>query len=105
MTKTISIGMVMAAAFAPAHALESLAGRVTLVETTYMPAVIQFQMDAGSGTCPAGSWLKWQKADLANNKATYAALVVAAATGRRVTFLMNDGDANCVGQFLYLLAD
>ena len=36
---------------------------VTLVEATYMPYTVSFQLDKGAGGCPAGSWffLAWSR--------------------------------------------
>jgi len=77
-------------------------GKVTLVEPTYLPNAVTFVMDAGNATCPAGSWLKWQKPDPENNKAVFAALMAAMTAGKQVRLYINDGDTSCVGQFVHI---
>jgi len=86
-------------------ALEEMAGRITYVEPTYLPALIQFTLDTGSASCPAGKYLKWQKSDQMNNRAVYATLLLAIATGKRIRIYVNDGDTTCSGQYLHLLPD
>lgn len=83
---------------------EVVTAKVSLVEPTYMPGIVSFQLAGGTATCPVGTWLHWQQsAD--NNKAVYAALLTALATGRRVTFYVANGDTTCTGQFLHVLSD
>ncbi len=84
------------------QALEAFTGKVTTVEPTYLPGAVTFVMDVGNATCPAGTWLKWQKEDIENNKAVYSTFMAALMGGKRVTFIFNDADAMCVGQFLHL---
>jgi hypothetical protein len=86
-----------------AGAIEVITGRVIVLESTYLPGAISFQLDTGNTTCPLGTWLKWQKPDASNNKATYATLLTAVALGAQVNFIINDNDTSCTGQFLHLL--
>ena len=86
-----------------AHALEAFVGKVTTVEPTYLPGAVTFTMDTGNATCPAGRWLKWQKPDADNNKAVYSTLMTALVSGKKIRFHINDGDTNCVGQFMHLI--
>ena len=73
----------------PAMALDwSLSGvHVTVVEATYMPNAVTFQIDGNAGSsCPAGSWLIWpgQGSDAsskqANVEAVYSLLLSAKLT-------------------------
>lgn len=89
---------------ASAFALDSFIGHVTVVESTYMPTLIQFQLDAGSTTCPAGTWLKWSNANLDNNKAAFALLLAASATGQNLHLFINTGDMTCAVQFVHIFA-
>ena len=48
---------------APASwALETAQAHVTIVESSYMPGSVIFQVDAGSPSCPVGAWLTWSNA-------------------------------------------
>ena len=85
-----------------AHALERITGKVIIVEPTYLPEAITFQMDAGSRTCPKGKWLKWKK-NTENNKLVYSTLMTALISGHQINFYVNDNDTNCSGQYLHLL--
>ncbi|MEJ2653300.1 MAG: hypothetical protein P8173_16370 [Gammaproteobacteria bacterium] len=103
MKAKMAVCMIMLMSYGSAYALEAIQGKVTVLEGTYMPGTVTFQLDTGDATCPAGTWLVWQKADLANNKAIYATLMAALIAGRQITFVINDGDTSCTGQFLHLL--
>jgi hypothetical protein len=94
----------VAIALAPASwALETVVAHVTIVETTYMPAQIGFQVDIGSTSCPAGTWLKWINANPDNVKSAFALLLAATNSGNRIQYFINNGDTNCQVQFLYAL--
>lgn len=84
-------------------ALETIRGRVTIVEPTYLPLVVYFQMDTGNATCPLGTWLKWQNSDAQNNRAVYATLMTALMAGKQVNFIIDDGDSTCTGRYIHLL--
>ncbi|MET1257045.1 hypothetical protein [Aliikangiella maris] len=86
-------------------ALENITGKVTFLEPTYLPSTIVFSLDAGNATCPAGTYLKWQKSDVENNKAVYSTLLAAMMSRKRIKFHFNDGDTGCVGTHLHLLSD
>ena len=87
-----------------AHADEVVTARVTLVEPSYMPGAVMFMIDKSLPSCPAGSWLNWNKgAD--NNRAVYASLLSAMMTGKRVTLHINSGDTTCAGKHLHILKD
>jgi hypothetical protein len=87
-----------------ASALESIVGKVTQIEPTYLPNTISFNMDAGTVSCPKGKWLKWSKSE-ENNMAVYSTLMTDLVSGKKVRLYINDGDTNCKGQFLHLLAE
>lgn len=84
------------------NAYDLFSGKVTNLESTYMPSAISFQMDTGNSNCPAGKWLFWKKNDSENIKFTYITLLTALTTGKKVTFYLND---KCEGEYLHLLSD
>lgn len=86
-----------------AMALQELIGKVVAVEPTYLPGRVQFTLDSGTASCPAGGWLAWQNADPGNNKAVYATLLAALATGKSVRAYFDPADATCTAQFVHLL--
>ncbi|MDO8412885.1 MAG: hypothetical protein Q7S51_03730 [Gallionellaceae bacterium] len=100
--KQIVFGVFLAIASSASFSLEEFVGKVTIVEPTYLPGRVNFQMDAGNVTCPAGTWLSWQNADQQNNKGVYATLLTALVSGKQVRFYINNGDTTCNGQFLHL---
>ncbi len=101
--KTLVVGLSLVITSNTAFALESWVGTVILIEPTYLPSSIAFQMDSGNTTCPAGKWLQWSNPDQANNKAVYATLLTAFTTGKKVRFHINDGDTTCTGQYFHIL--
>jgi hypothetical protein len=104
MLKKIAFAMI-ALALAPASwALETAQAHLTIVETTYMPAQIGFQVDTGTARCPAGTWLKWINANVDNVKSAFALLSAATNTGSRIQYFINNGDTTCQVQFLYALS-
>ncbi|MCC4601674.1 hypothetical protein [Xanthomonas melonis] len=86
----------------PAYALQSFTGRVVRVEATYMPTQIPFILSEGNTTCPAGKPIYWSSQNVENNKAIYATLIAAMTSGKKITFIVDDGDQSCRGKFLYL---
>lgn len=103
--RKICVGLLLALSSQAALAFEVIVGHVVVLEPSYMPGYISFQMDAGSTSCPTGRWLIWKNPDTANNKAVYATLMQAMATGKKIRFHITDGDASCQGQFIHLLSD
>lgn len=69
-----------------------------------MPAKVTLQMSAGNSACPAGTWLVWQNADAANNRAVLAMLLTAVASKQNINFVINTGDTTCKGQYIHLLS-
>ncbi len=86
------------------YGLEKLTGVVTVVEPSYMPDTISFQMSTGNATCPKNTWFKWRK-EPENNKVVYGTLLAALISGKKINFYFNDGDKNCTGTHLHLLSD
>ncbi|GAB1624084.1 hypothetical protein AAOGI_41340 [Agarivorans albus] len=84
-------------------ALEKITGNVTLVEASYMPQRITFIMDAGSASCPAGSWFKWQKTP-ENNQVVYSTLITSLVSGKKVNFYVADGNTQCHGAYIHLIS-
>src|SRR4051794_20556749 len=94
----------IAATSAHAATLSVNSAQVTLIEPSYMPDSIAFQIDKPVGACPAGAFLRWyaRGADItaknANISAVYALLVTALASGK--TLNLGVDDSNCsVGVF------
>lgn len=86
-----------------ASALEQIAGKVTMLEASYLPAVVTFRMDSGSASCPAGNWLKWQNNDPENNKVVYSTLMAALIAEKSIRFYIDDGDTRCIGKHIHLI--
>ena len=102
--KIVNFHFLFLACASPAQALETITAHVTALEASYLPSMVTFWLDAGSGSCPVGTMLKWSKPDAENNKAIYSTLLTALTAGNSVRFYINDGDTQCVGQFIHLLA-
>ena len=83
----------------------SVSGRVTVLEPSYMPGWISFQIDTSVGSCPAGAWLTWnaqgadQASKIANSQAVYATLLTAKASGRSVTLF--GANSGCVIEHIH----
>ncbi|WP_208108642.1 hypothetical protein [Cognatilysobacter terrigena] len=102
--RLVSLALGLVVATAHAQNVEAITGHVRLVEATYMPGTITFMLDTGTTTCPTGRYLTWSK-DVENNKAVFAALLSAQATGHKVNFYYAAGDTTCKGTFLHVLND
>ncbi len=105
--KNIVLSAILVAVSASASAVEYISGTVSTVEATYLPGTVTFTLDpndsTASTTCPGGTWLKWSNDNAENNKAVYSMLMTALVSGKKVNFIINDGDTTCVGQFIHLL--
>lgn len=86
------------------QALESFSGKIVRIEATYMPNNIQFTLDSGNSSCPAGKTIVWQK-EPENNKVIYATVMAALISGTKVLVYINNGDTSCLGQFIYILSN
>lgn len=85
-----------------AHCLEVVTTKVRLVESTYMPSNVAFQLLGGTALCPAGKWLFWQR-DAENNKAVYAMLMSAIISGKKINIFFDEGDSNCIPKHLHMV--
>lgn len=85
-----------------AQSFAHVAAKVSLVEATYVPTAVAFILSEGTASCPAGKLLFWKR-DSENNKAVYAMLMTAMASGKRIQVVFNDGDAGCVPQYMHML--
>lgn len=79
---------------------------VVVVESSYMPGTLDFQIDAPAGTCAAGGWLVWnisgadEPSKIANAQANLSVLMSAFLSGKRVRVVGNN--AGCVVNYLWL---
>lgn len=101
--KKVSLGLVAMLLPWSAHSLESIIGKVTYLEPTYMPTTIRFTMDSGNTACPAGKAIHWSKENIDNNKVVYSSMMAAMMANKSIRIYINDGDASCKAQFLHLL--
>ena len=58
------------------------AGRVTFIEVTYLPGVINFKLSKGDGVCPAGAFLTWQNSNVDNVKSVLSVVLAAKLSGQ-----------------------
>ena len=99
--KRVAIAVAMLLVTSQAQAVH-LVSKVKLVESTYVPAAVAFMLSEGTASCPAGRMLFWERA-AENNKAVYAMLLAAKISGGKVQIVFNEGDSNCVPQYLHLV--
>jgi hypothetical protein len=93
---------------APANAYDtSFFGKVTYIEPTYVPDGIIFHLDAGGGSCAAGSNLTWtvrgstEASRIANAQAILSVLMTAKMSGSSIDVYVNNSD--CSVQFLHVI--
>lgn len=85
----------------------SVEANVATLETTYIPAQLQFQITIAAGSCNAGDWLHWnirgsdEAAQIANVQAVLATLMTAKATGGKVRLYGNNN--GCTIDFIHLI--
>src|SRR5882757_1466875 len=103
MKRKISLLLVLLAYAGTSFALVPLEGTVTILEPTYLPGQVAFQLSTSTSICPAGTWLWWRKASADNNKAAYATLAAALVSGKRVRVYFVEGDTSCTVNNLHLL--
>lgn len=97
-----ALGIILMCACGNALALMQVIGHVTILQPTYLPGTITFQLDTGTSACPAGSWLYWINSNTDNVKGVYATLLSAVTTDHQVSVFFNDNDTSCDAQFLWL---
>lgn len=80
--------------------------KVTLVQPTYMPNVVSFQIHETAGACNAGTWMRWdargttEGEKIANANAVYGSLMTAMIAGKTVR--LYGVDANCAIDFIHM---
>lgn len=88
-------------------------GKVTVVEASYVPNYVTFQMSTGTDACPAQSWLRWDGSfhgvnPASNVKAVYGQLLSAMLTQKTAKlFFYNvapDGHP-CEGEYIHFLSE
>jgi hypothetical protein len=104
MLRKLSIILFLLAISESTWAYEVGVAHVTDVQSTYMPTNIQFSVDTGTTSCPAGHWLTWANANIDNNKATYATLLAAIVSGSQILYYINVGDTSCTVVFLNIIS-
>lgn len=104
MKKIILFALIAAIVTGQANALVEIVAKVTVVEATYLPGDVAFQLDTGTSTLPAGTWLHWKKTD-ENNKAVYGLLMSALMSGKSIRVYFNDSatSTNAYGEYIHLL--
>jgi hypothetical protein len=93
---------------APAQAYDwNITTQPTVVEATYMPASVNFQVaNAASGSCPAGTFLVWNAkgadaaAKAANAAAVMSMVMTAKATNRSLVLFGNN--SGCTIDFIWM---
>jgi len=98
----VLVAMLLATGHAICAEHVHVTAKVSLVESTYMPATVAFMLSGGTELCPAGRWLNWQR-DAENNKAVYAMLMAALVSGKQVTVVFDEGDSSCAPKFVHLV--
>jgi hypothetical protein len=79
--------------------------KVTVVEATYMPGLVSFQLATMPGDCSGGRWLLWygkgsnENEKFSNAKSTFVALIAALASGNSI----NIYGTGCQVEYLHLL--
>lgn len=92
----------------PASASDwSVAANVTIVEGSYIPNTVDFQINQAAGSCAAGTWLNWtlrgsdEPSQIANAQGIYSLLMTALASGKQVQ--LYGTNSGCTVQFMWLL--
>jgi hypothetical protein len=88
-----------------AHASGPYVGRITRIETTYLPEFIAFSLSVPTG-CAATANLIWsggagRPGNKENVKATYAGMLAAMLAGKTVNIWFSDSDP-CAGAYLHV---
>lgn len=80
---------------------------LVVVEPTYVPEAVQFQIPVAAGSCAAGTWLKWNArgsdsaSKIANAQAILSIMVAAEMSGKRIRIMGNN--AGCTIDYIHLL--
>lgn len=84
-----------------------ITAHVTLIQPTYLPEYVSFQVDTAGGPCAAGSWLAWpaqgtdEASQIANTQAVYSSLLAAMLAGKSVTLFGNN--TGCTVNYVWIL--
>jgi hypothetical protein len=84
----------------------SVTAHVVVVEGSYMPAQVPFQIDAAAGSCPLGAFFNWNirgsdaTARNINAQAVESLLMTAKSSNQRVTIYGNN--SGCTVDFIWL---
>ena len=84
----------------------SVESTVRLIQPTYMPNIVSFQINDPGGSCSAGAWLSLSaRGDtegerIANANATYSALIAALMSGNKVKIY--GANTGCVAEFVHV---
>lgn len=79
---------------------------VRLVQPTYMPNVVSFQLNDSAGECNSGAWMSWnakgstEMEKHSNANAVYSTLMAALISGKKVSVYGNN--SNCVVDFIHM---
>lgn len=85
----------------------SVEAYVTVVEGSYLPEQVPFQIDLPAGNCISGSWLSWvirgtdSPARYINAQAVFSVLLTAKGSHRRVKIFGNN--AECAVEYIHLI--
>lgn len=87
-------------------AYEEGIAHIVVVQSQYMPTLVQFTADTGTTSCPAGKWLTFgsTSAPAAQVEAVFAAVLAGLNTGNKILYGINAGDTTCTILFLYSYA-
>lgn len=102
MKKTVIPLLLLISTSFTSYALELVTAKVTVLEPTYLPGSISFQIDKSTSQCPAGAWVKWSKNE-ENNKAVYATLLAALTAQNRINLYFNESDTECKASYIHIL--
>ena len=86
----------------------SITTTVSMVEATYMPKFITFNVTSPAGACGAGALLYWQAqgadepSQIANTQAIFALLLTAETSGKSISIWGDD--SNCTVNCIHILS-
>lgn len=80
---------------------------VSVVEPTYIPAQVTFQVNAAAGSCAQGTWLTWnakgsdEAAQIANVQGVLATLLSAKLSGKTIRIV--GSNSGCTIDYIYFI--
>lgn len=100
--------IVLSVVAVPAAAADWTAtAHVTVIEDSYLPTQLNFQIDTAAGSCPAGSWLFWSvhgsndTEKHINIQGVYSLLMTAHATGKQIFIAANN--PGCMVDYIWIV--